>query len=376
MITVRPGSHMYFLLKLLSVSGEFPSKSMGILGDVRTVKAMIHKMEDAQKIRLSTGGIIKTKLFQASGKWNDRTVRLNKKGLEVLNELHPNALGYYLDSLPDNRFSGNELTIDRNHRVGESIAMCMMAGIETAPYILPELQKDIIQYGISETPSYYVSRNLKKIFETELRKTAYTRITGLLFYPGGSYAVYNIRNAVMKINGYGEIKVRQELSEIVRMNAGLNDVTSALLFGVNGDVALQTLFESDKSRKKQDLFDNIYPSIHFIPLTHDGIDLLRILTLPNWHEKLMSVLFAADMRFNGHSSIEFDAYRDNKYYYSHLDSDIARLIRFNGALETHPQSFEILCFPWQMQFLKGYLCKPIPLKPIGMPKVLEALGII
>ena len=59
MITVHPGSHMSFLLSLLSVSGEFPCKSLGIFGDVYTVKAMIHKMEAVQKIRLSNGDSLK-----------------------------------------------------------------------------------------------------------------------------------------------------------------------------------------------------------------------------------------------------------------------------------------------------------------------------
>ena len=257
---------MYFLMSLLSVSGEFPSRSLGILGDVRTVKAMVHKMENIQKIRLSNGDILEIKLFQLSGKWNDRTVRLTKNALSVLNDLHPNALHYYLGAFPDNRFSGNELLINRNHRVGESIAMFMRAGIESAPYALPELQKESIRNIIQDTPSYYIARNFKKIYEAELNKTIFTRVVGLLFYPGGSYAVYNTRNSIMKLSGIGEIKARQELSEIVRMNAGLDEVASALLFGVSENTALQTLTESDKSQKKQTRFDRIYQNIHFVPL--------------------------------------------------------------------------------------------------------------
>ena len=381
MITVRPGSHMYSLLRLLSIVGEFPSKSMGIFGDVRTVKAMIHKMESAQKIRLSNGDIIGTKLFQLSGKWNDRTIRLNKNALAVFNDIHPDALNYYLDTFPDNRFSGNQLNIHRNHRVGEAIAMCMMAGIETAPYVLPELQKAGIRSVIPETPSYYVSRNFKKICEAELNKTMFTRVVGLLFYPGGSYAVYNTRGSVMKWSGLGEIKAKLELSEIVRMNAGPYDVNSALLFGAAGNIALQTLIESSASRKirfrsKGDRFDEIYRAIHFVPLDQNGIALLKILTLPDWHEKLINALFSKKMRPKGYYSFEADAHWENKFYYSHFDGDIARLIRFKETAQSKTQSFEVLCFPWQAKFLNDYLGDCVILKTLEMQKVLNALHII
>jgi len=382
MITVRPGSHMYFLLRLLSVSGEYPSKSLGILGDVRTVKAMAHKMESVQKIRLySNNTILKTKLFQLSGKRDKRTIRMTKNALEILNEIHPDALDYYLSSYPDNKFTGDQFRIWRNHRVGEVIAMCMMAGIETAPYVLPELQKEYIDRVIPETPGYYLARNFKRIFETELNKTAYTRVVGLLFYPDNCYAVYNTRDAVMKWNGSGEVKAREEMSAIVRMNAELNEVSSALLFGADEDIALRTLLESNKNQAKENRFDKIYQSIHFIPLNKNGIDLLKILTLPDWHNKLMSALFPEKSIKKGYSSIEFDAYWDNKYCYSHLDSDIARLIRFNELLimneaqNNQPHNFEVLCFPWQIQFLKRYLHKSVSVRQLEMSAVLKHLGI-
>jgi len=367
---------MYRLLCLLSVSGEYPSKSLDILGDERTIKAMVHKMEAVQNIRLYLDNtIITTKIFNISGKSDMRTIRLYTNALDILKEIHPDAFGYYKESFPNNKFSGDQFHIRRKHRVGESIAMCMMADIETAPYILPELQKKSIRLVIPKTPGYYVSYNFKKIYEAELNKIMFTRIIGLLFYPKGCYAVYNTRDSVMKWSGMGEIKARQEMSEIVRMNAGLNEVTSVILFGTDENIALRTLIDSDKSKKKQVRFDRIYNAIHFVPLDQNGIELLKILTLPDWHEKLMSALFSSESRAKGYGSIEFDAYRDNKYYYSHFDGDIARLIRFKEALQNQELSFEVLCFPWQIQFLQGYLGKAASLKTIEMPKVMKTLGI-
>jgi len=367
---------MYRLLRLLSVSGEFPCSSLGILGDTRTVKAMVHKMEAVQNIRLSSNGsILTSRLFQISGKGNMRTIRLNKNALAILGDIHPDAPGSYLASYPDNRFTGDRLRILRNHRAGEALAMCMMAGIETEPYKLPKLQKEAILPAVPETPGYYFARNFKKIYEAELNKTIFTRVVGLLVYPRGSYAVYNTRDSAMKWSGLGELKARQELSEIVRMNAGQSEVTSAVLFGNNQDIALQTLVESDKSRKKQVRFDRIYQSIHFIPMNRDGIDLVKILTLPDWHEKLIRVLFKSNMRPSGYGSIEYDAYWDGRYYYSHIDSDIARLIRLREALEIQNKPFEILCLGWQVGFLKKYMGSAVRLRQLEMTKILQALNI-
>ncbi len=138
---------------------------------------------------------------------------------------------------------------------------------------------------------------------------------------------------------------------------------------------MQTLIESDKSRKQELRFDNIYPVIHFIPMDQNGARLLRILVLPNWREKIMSQLFAPDMRPRGHKFMEYDAYWEGAYIYSHLDNDIARLIRFREALETQSEKFEVLCFPWQVEFLKGYLGERAILKQLPMEKLEAALGI-
>lgn len=75
----------------------------------------------------------------------------------------------------------------------------------------------------------------------------FTRIVGAIFYPGGCYAVYNTRNAAMKWNGMGEFKALHSLTELARMNAGVQSIDSAILLGESYDTALTTLLESDKT---------------------------------------------------------------------------------------------------------------------------------
>jgi hypothetical protein len=262
----------------------------------------------------------------------------------------------------------------------------MMAGAEVAPYILPKLQKDSIRKTVPDSPSFYVVRSLKCIYGAEMNKSIFTRIVGAMFYPGGVYAVYNTRNSIMKWNGRGEHRAKRELTEVVRMNANLDDTESALLLGYNINIALKTLLESDKETKNQpDRLDRVYNNVHFIPMTQNGVDMVRILTLPNWNEKLLNVIFKPEQRSKGFSSVEYDGQWEGRYVFSHLDSDIARLNRFYGALKLNtkerkdkgeePLQFDVICYSWQIEFLKKYLGSLVRLRMCEMPKILDALRI-
>ncbi len=147
------------------------------------------------------GQVYTSKLMTVSGKRANRTIRLHRGALPVLNAIHPNALEYYLNSFQNHRFTGDAFHIWRNHRVSESLAICLSAGIEIRPYTLPELQLDEFRRTVPGFPSFYIARDFKKLDVEEFNKTMYTRIVVAVFYPGGVYAVYNTRGAVMKWSG-------------------------------------------------------------------------------------------------------------------------------------------------------------------------------
>ena len=41
MITLRPGSHAYRLLLLLAICGEYPHRSLHLLGSIRTLEELV-----------------------------------------------------------------------------------------------------------------------------------------------------------------------------------------------------------------------------------------------------------------------------------------------------------------------------------------------
>lgn len=376
MITLRPGSHVYRLLLTLAVSGEFPARSLQLLGNIRTLEDLVRRLETVQQFRTSSGADLgKCKMLTVSGKGDSRTIRLYKNALPLLQSLHPAAHAHYMRATNGHHFSGGGRHVQRNHRVAESVAMCLAAGFEIRPYVLPALQMNAIRKIVPDAPCFYTAKIVKQLDQAEMNKTIFTRLTGAIFSPGHCFAVYNTRSAVMKWSGLGEFKTAYHLEELARMNAGPARADHALLLGDRMDTALQTLLESDKSKRMELRFDRIYPHIHFIPMTQQGTRLLKILTLPDWNEQMLSVVFPEQLRSQVPGIMEYDAQRENTFILSHLDGDIARLVRVRQALEHSKVSYEILCYPWQSAFLHGYLGNRVQLREIDMDDLEDALGI-
>ena len=376
MITLRPGSHVYRLLLVLSAAGEFPARSLHLLGSVRSLELLVHRLESPQQFRTEAGEDLGLrKMVTVSGKRERRTIRLYKNALPLMGVLHPDALGQYLDMTGGHRFSGSEAHVQRNHRVAETLAVCLGAGIEFRPFILPPLQKQRIARVVPAGASFYIARSLKRLDSTEMNKTIFTRLTGAMFTQDTCFAVYNTRSAAMKWSGMGEFKTAHHLSELARMNAGLPRADHALLLGERMDVALRTLLESRDPRRAELRFDRIYPHIHFVPMNQQGIRLLKIFALPDWNEILLSAIFPSEWRAPSPGIMEYDARKGNSFLISHLDGDLARLIRLRQALEHSDAPFEVLCFPWQTAFLRDYLGGRVILREVTMDALEAALEV-
>ncbi len=238
-----------------------------------------------------------------------------------------------------------------------------------------EYSKGDFLLDVVEKPSFYSSRSLKGTFEVDMNKTMYTRIVGALFTEGKCYAVYNTRNAAMKWCGKGEFKTRQALTELSRMNAGIREVDSAILFGNDGEVALSTLNAAGEDRQKEYRFDSIYSHIHYVPLDQEGIRQLRFFLIPRWREQLLEMLFDdADRSFDA-GLFEYDAFVDGTYILAHFDGDIARLIRYREGIEHVQARHEVLCFPHQVGYLRQYLGDGVAIKTIDIGTLENEFGI-
>lgn len=378
MLYFRFGSHASRLLTVLSVVGEVPNSAIRLLGNERVCKALVVKMTKAHKVRnLQTEAEINSQVLAISGKGQSKRVRLFRSALPLLDWIHPDALSYYMSSFTNHKFSSNIDHIERNFRIAESVIMCMNAGIEFRPYVLPELQNQDRLKVIPNYPSFYLSRDIKRIGKFEGNKTLFTRMVGVLFGANRCYIVYNTRNSLMKWNGRGELKAQSSIRDIAGLNAGTTDVNSAIFIAKSDSVILETMSEAEKYKRKDFRFDSIYNHIHYIPMDDNGARLLRILTLPDWNEKILDMLFDPETRSFNRGHFDYDAYINDVYIISHLDGDIARLINFKGYLESAPKSLKamVICYPFQMPFLQEYLGRFAKLKPFDISLVENELGL-
>ena len=377
MIHMHPSSHAGSLAAILSVVGEYPYSSLHLLGNERYIRRTVRSLTEKNELYNSESGEkLFCKCLNLSGKGSGKTIRLYKDALPILNWISSNAMEVYLYAFRDHRFPGNKNHIERNHRIAEAVAMCMRMGMEYRPYKLPKLQNKARLSVIPTTPLFYPSRCLKHIGHNELNKTMFTRMVGAVFSHHKCFAVYNTRNSVMKWNGMGEFKALHSLIEIARMNANITSIDSAILFGQSDKVLLDTLLVNEQSKRLEFRFDGIYRHIHFVPLSEDGISLLKIICLPEVQQTLLDLLFESENITNGLGLFEYDAYVNQKYILSHLDGDVTRLIRFKEALLMNRYDSEVICFDFQAGYVDKYLTGLAKVKIIEMSLVETELGLM
>ena len=108
-------------------------------------------------------------------------------------------------------------------------------------------------------------------------------------------------------------------------NAGQGRISSQLDKQL-ADHAMDLWLAEETSRY---MFRNLY----FIPMDEHGIRQLRLMTVPEWKERLLELLFDPDVRTYDRGLFEYDAKIGDAYVFSHLDGDLARLVRFKEAVE-------------------------------------------
>ena len=75
MLYIRPGSQVRQLLTLLSFVGEYPFRSLHLLGNERVYKALVHKLTTVQTYRFPQAETeLTTRLLTVTGKANQKTI--------------------------------------------------------------------------------------------------------------------------------------------------------------------------------------------------------------------------------------------------------------------------------------------------------------
>ena len=252
----------------------------------------------------------------------------------------------------------------------------MRAGIEILPSEMPRIQAEKRLRLFSEQAVFYTARQFKNLSVGEMNKIKFTRLVGALMVANETYAVYNVRDTVMKWNGRGEFKTKAALAEVARMNVSDDGVEKVIVFGESDEKVLKTVLNSEEKNGKDFRLDFIYRAVYFIPLNENGMRLFRFFLVQNWREQLQELLFDESERLDELSSLECDAYVNGVYVFSYLDLDIAKLIRFKNATLDGEMDYEIVCYPFQVKFIKEYFGKDVKVKTIELIAIEQALGVV
>lgn len=364
MKTMKPGSQLYRLMCLLSVAGEYPVKSLHLLGNKRMYRKLVKEGLSPLTVRNSETGetLSLPKLFNLCGRGRTKTIRLYAGALPILIWF---GEGEYYESITHGySLPMNASHLDRNHRVGEALAVCMDGGIEILPHNLPKLQIGRRAYLIAPgSPFFLTSRAIKQIGgeDSEANKTNFTRMVGGLFNGNDCYCVFNTRDSVMKWSGEGEMKAKYNLQCIYEANSVKSDyIHSAIILGSSPEIAMGSIESTAKISRKEYRFDSQFWNIHYIPLNEYGSRFLHFFTIPRWKEELLQILFDDEERTFGQCRFDYDALissdKGNKHVLSLLDCDLARLKRFKEALEAYSDVVgEIICYNWMAKFVQKYM---------------------
>lgn len=372
MILLRPGNHAYLLFSVLSVTGEYPFRSLQLLGNDKVMQQLVHKLTTVQTIRnISTGEELTAATVRILGKSSLRTIRFAADASTILRWL--DAEMDYENAFPGARLPNDIRHRERNHRVAEAVALCATAGIEYRPHLMPQLQCTQRISNSMDTPLFYTSRAVKNAGNHETSKTSFSRIVGGMVLGGIGYAVYNARNAEMKWNFPGEQKVLYRLNMSLCLNFPCPQIDSAVLFGSTPEKVCSTLISTPQSYFPTQRLDAIFHHIYFVPANDSGVRFLKIMALPRWQEHLLKLSFPDASRSYGRGTFEYDAFINGVYFISHLDCDLARLYRFRDATQTYSGQFKVLCYSHQVSFLREFLGPEIGLKAFPMEYVEQLL---
>ena len=180
----------------------------------------------------------------------------------------------------------------------------------------------------------------------------------------------------MKWKPESELKVRLDMTDICTMNTNQYDVQSTIFFCSSYQTGFRVLEEWKRNPDLRTLFTSVYKHVHFIPINEFGVQLLRILTIPHWNERMLRMFFKNEYRSFGMGDMPYDAVMNGTYVLSFLDSDFARLYLFRNNIGNFPdRKWLVLCFHHQAKFLREYLGSGVRLKVIPMAEVMEKLKI-
>ena len=92
----------------------------------------------------------------------------------------------------------------------------------------------------------------------------------------------------------------------------------------------------------------------FIPHTDFGIKLASLFRIKDYRTEILRLIFKEDFTSEDESKTTFSIYKNKRYYFSFLDSNIAKLMRFKDFMSKESGNYYVACYEEQEKFVKEY----------------------
>lgn len=355
MLLVKDGSKVNEILKIVAMTGEFPSRAVKLLGDYVAWRRRIKDMTQKQVYKnQETNETYECVALTIAGEGSNKSIRLTKNAMPLLEWIGEREL--YEKTIE--RFNGAAKS-ERTHRVAEAILMFHLTGVPVQKIGNPK-KGNLPVFLTSKTNREAVKNCLDQTKMNETELTMFTRVIGLFMNQGTCMVVYNTRDAKMKWALKSEAKTKGVYLPYASRYCAAQNI-DALFFGSNYSVGYETMTNvshMDIKQKDSTIFE-LFRNAYFVPLDDFGKKLMRVITTPDFPNKLLGILMPEKNRRSGYSLFEYDGILNGQYVFSFLDSNVARLNMFRIAMDVHfkrePAKYgipKIVCYYEQESFVR------------------------
>lgn len=357
-------SKAYKLLSLIAISGECSK-------DVYPFLSITDSYSEKLMTRLKSDGLIKIHY-----KDKLRGIRLTHRGKDLLLSLSPDRFSYYLtDNNETNRPRSDLPRRLRLQQASIAYAILQCAGIPVYPEEKPALFSGNPQASAKfALPLFYTAREWKDL-GAETIKINNSRSLGILFCEDALYVLYFTGDHPIKWEYRTELRLKAFLNyhfkqdmlpELCRQNT---EYPIKALFLGNPMVSAVKLMESNGGYQKSYFYlDGSFDFMHFLPVSMEGITILKLLCSPALQSTLDSLLLSDLKPENSDLGLIHDAIKGTTPVLLSYNFDMLRISRFKTALSFHGITGHLICFDFQKDTLQSYFEDLATIETIDLAK--------
>jgi hypothetical protein len=358
-------SQTYKLLSLIAMSGE-------CCKDVYPFLSITDSYREKLITKLKSDGLIKIHY-----KDKLRGIRLTRRGKDLLLSISPNRFSYYLTGNSEtNRPRSDTPRRLRLQQGSITYAMLIRTGIPVYPDEKPALfsGNPIVSDKIT-LPLFYGAREWKDL-RSETIKINNSRSLGILLCEDALYVLYFTGDHPIKWEYRTELRLKAFLNYHLQhdifpglFHKSMEDYPIRALFLGTPMESARKLMESNGGFQKSYFYlDGSFDYMHFVPVSMDGIAMLKLLSNHTLQSILYSLLLSDLAPVNPDLSLVHDAVKGTIPVLLSYDFDMLRISRFKTALSFHGITGHLICFDFQKEVLQSYFGNLATIETIDLTK--------